>query len=291
MDFSALLQFILAGITLGSIYGIVGIGFSLIFNATGAINFAQGEFVVLGAFLTISFYSFGLPIPVSVALSFLVMTVVAGAIELIVFRGVRYNVLAIIIGTIGVSLILRTIGLLGWGREPLGLPHFFGEHTIKIAGANISYQAVLIIITAAAILIFLEFFLNRTIAGKALRAVVEDREAARASGIMPEKYTLLAVALAGGTGALSGSVVAPLAFLSYSSGGLLGLKGFAAAIIGGLRKPSASLYGGIALGVIEALSAAFLPSGFKDAVALLVLLIVLALKPEGLFASRELRKA
>lgn len=291
MEFSALLQFIFAGITLGSIYGIVGIGFSLIFNATGAINFAQGEFVVLGAFLTISFYSLGLPVLVSVVISFFVMTAIAAAIELTVFRGVKYNVMAIIIGTIGMSLVLRTIALLGWGREPLGLPHFFGEHTVRIAGATITYQAVFIIITAIAILVFLEFILNRTITGKALRAVVEDREAARTSGIMPEKFTLFAVALAGGLGALSGSVVAPLAFLSYGSGGLLGLKGFAAAIIGGLRKPSSSLYGGITLGIIEALAAAFLPSGYKDAVALLVLLLVLAIKPEGIFAPKELRKA
>lgn len=291
MSPEALLQFLFAGLTLGSIYGIVGIGFSLIFNATGAINFAQGEFVVLGAFFTISFQGMDMPLWLAVILSFLLMGIIGVLIEVLFLRPVGSDILALIIVTIGLSLVLRTIALLGWGREPLGLPYFFGGRTLTIFKASISVQSIVIIIAAILSLLFLELFFNRALHGKAMRAIVQDREATRAIGIKPEHYTMMALGLSGALASLAGSTMAPIALLSYFSGGLLALKGFAASIVGGLHKPRAALAGGLFLGVIEAFSSAFLPTGYKDAVALLVLLLVLAFKPEGIFSLGEVRKA
>jgi len=282
------LQFVFAGLTLGSIYGIVGIGFSLIYNATGAINFAQGEFVVIGAFLTITLSHF-VPLGFAIIAAAIGLALVGLIIEFAVVRRLRGDMLSLVIATVGISLAFRATALLVWGREPLGLRHFFGEKPIALFGASLLPQSLFILALAIVCLLGLEWFFAKTIHGKAMRAVVEDEDAARALGIHAERYTAFAFALAGLLASLAGSAVAPIAMLSYNAGGLLGLKGFAAAILGGLRKPRAALVGGLLLGLIEALAAGAFPSGYKDAIALFVLLVVLSVRPQGLFGAREER--
>lgn len=289
MESGIIAQFIAAGITLGLVYGITGIGFSIVYNATGAINFAQGEFVVLGAFTAITLNALGLSVWISALLSAALVGLGAFLIYIFFLRRVAFEPLLLVVATIGLSLVLRTLALYFWGREPLGLKHFLGEGSVKLFSASINYQQILILALALLIFLFLSIFFRYSIAGKAMKAVVEDVEIARTTGINPLFYQALSFALAGALAAVSGSFVAPISMLSYYSGGLLGLKGFAAAIVGGLNKPSNAIIGGIIIGLIESFSVIFIPSGLKDLSSLLFLLIVLALKPEGLFERAEKR--
>jgi branched-chain amino acid transport system permease protein len=286
-----LTQFIAAGLTLGLIYGITGIGFSIVYNATGAINFAQGEFVVLGAFAAITLNALGFSIWLSVFLAAVFVSLGAFLVYLLLLKRVAFQPLLMVVATIGLSLSLKTIALYFWGREPLGLKHFVHEKSITFFGASITYQHLLIFALALFVYTFLTLFFRYTLTGKAMKAVVEEVEIARTTGINPIFYQSVAFAIAGAFAALSGSFMAPISMLSYYSGGLLGLKGFASAVVGGLDKPQNAVFGGVIIGLIEALSVIFIPSGLKDLSALVFLLIILAFKPEGLFVKAEKRWA
>lgn len=291
METEILPQFIIAGLTLGLIYGVTGIGFSIIYNATGAINFAQGEFVVLGAFTAITLSVLGFSIWLSVFLASILVFIGAFLVYFLFLRKVAFQPLLMVVATIGLSLSLKTIALYFWGREPLGLKHFIQEKSIIFLGANITYQHLLIFALAVFAYIFLTIFYRYTLTGKAMKAIVEEVEIARTTGINPIFYQSLAFAIAGAFAALSGSFMAPISMLSYYSGGLLGLKGFASAVVGGLDKPQNAVFGGIIIGLVESLSVIFIPSGLKDLSALIFLLIILAFKPEGLFIRAERRWA
>lgn len=291
MEAAVLLQFIFAGLTLGVIYGITGIGFSIIYNSTGAINFAQGEFLVLGAFITISLDKAGVPLFFSVALSFLILFISFGAVYFLFLKRAARDPILLVVATIGLSLVLKSALLYFWGREPLGLRDFFGGKSVSFYGVSTGFQNIFILVISCLIFLLLLIFFNRSFAGKAMKAVVEEPELARIAGISPVKYQMLSFSLAAGLAAFAGSIVAPVAMLSFGAGSLLGLKGFAAAIAGGLSKPEYAIPGGLIIGIVESLSVMLIPSGLKDVSALIFLLLILALKPEGLFIRGGRRKA
>jgi branched-chain amino acid transport system permease protein len=285
------LQVLLSGVILGAIYGLIGIGFSVFHSATGAINFAQGEFVVLGSFLAISLAGIGLPTPLAILISSIMLALAAGIFFLLFLKKLAEEPVYLVVATVALSLTLRTVALYFWGREPLGLPSIFKKNLLAFKEFSITYDQLLIFATGVFLYFQLLFLFRKTAIGKAIRAIMEDSELAQTSGLNPVTFQSFSFSLAAFLGALSGGILSPVSMLSYFSGGLLGLKGFTAAVIGGLEKPEAAFAGGIVLGIIESLATYFFPSGFKDLIALFILLLVLALKPEGLLVKGVSRKA
>lgn len=284
MSFSSqVLQFILSGLTLGGIYALIGLGFVTTYNVTGILNFAQGEFVMLGALITVALVALKLPIFLAIVLAVLVVALIGALMERLAIYPARHaSLVTVIIITIGVSISIRGLALLIWGTDPYSLPAFSAGSPLSLAGASITPQALWVIGTAVAVVIALFFFFERTYLGKAVRACVVNKLAARLMGISPQLMSLFAVALSAGLGAIAGIVITPITLATYDMGLMLGLKGFVAAVLGGLTSISGAVLGGFLLGVLEALGSGLISSGYKDAIAFLILVLVLFIKPSGL---------
>ena len=283
-----LLQYLISGLTLGTIYGMIALGFTLIHNATGIVNFAQGEFVAFGALITIwASATLGLPIPLAVLMAVAGVTLLGAALERAAIRPARRaSVITLIIITIGASILLRGMAMWLWGPDALPMRHFSSEEPIRIAGASILSQHVWIVAIVLVTMLALWLLGERTQVGKAMRACAVDREAAQLVGIPAPRMVTLSFALSGTLGGLAGAIVCPLAMGQYNMGIMLGLKGFCAAILGGMGNPLGAVLGGLLLGVLESLGAG-LRSGFKDAIAFGIMLIVLLAKPTGLIGRRR----
>lgn len=279
-----LLQLVLVGLTQGSIYALIALGFVTIYNVTGIINFAQGEFAMLGAMFMASLASLGLPVPAAFPLAVGLVMLVGGGIErLAIHPARRASVVTLIIITIGVDIVLRGLALLAWGTDPLPLAPFTAGPPLSIAGAVITRQGLWILGTTAVTLALLYAFFEYTYPGKVLRACAINRVAARLAGIAPERMSLLAFALAAALGAVGGIVIAPLTLVSYDMGLYLGLKAFVAAVMGGLVSAPGAVAGALLLGVLESLAAGVLRAAYKEALAFLVLFLILLVRPQGLF--------
>jgi branched-chain amino acid transport system permease protein len=291
VSFDQFLQYILSGITSGSIYALTALGFTLIYNATDIINFAQGEFVMLGGLTAISLYDAGLPLPAAVLLSTLIIGLVGVVFEQLAIRPLlSASVLSQIIVTIGAALALRTAAMLIWGREALPLPPFTGDDPIRLLGATILPQTLWVLGLTLVIVIVLQVFYRKTLMGKAVRACSVNPTAARLMGVSYARIVMLSFGISAALSAAGGVMITPVSFMVYSAGALIGLKGFAAAILGGLGNPAGAVIGGLAVGVIESLSVGFLSAGYRDAVAFLILLLVLFVRPQGLFGQRSVEK-
>lgn len=291
MTSQQLLQYIFSGITSGSIYALTALGFTLIYNATGIINFAQGELVMLGGLGAIGLYRAGLPLPLACAGAILIVMIVTVVFQEAAIRPLlAKGVLAQVIATVGASLALRTAAMMIWGREALPLPPFSGENPVRVLGASITPQTFWVVGATAIIVVALQLFYRHTLTGKAVRACAVNPLAARLMGISYAGVVLLSFAVSGAISAAAGAMIAPISFMSYSSGALLGLKGFAAATLGGLGNPLAAVFGGLALGILEGLGVGLVSSGYKDAIAFVVLLLVLFVRPQGVFGSRVVDK-
>ncbi len=281
-----LLQYVVSGVTLGSIYGMIALGFTLIYNATGVVNFAQGEFVAYGALIAITCSAAGLPMPLAVLIAVAAVTLLGAVLERAAIRpGRGSSVITLIIITIGASIVLRGIAMWLWGPDALPMRHFSGEKPMTLLGASVLPQHVWIMGIVLVTMTALWLLGEKTQVGKAMRACAMDREAAQLVGIPATRMVMLSFALSGMLGGLAGAIVAPLAMGQYNMGVMLGLKGFAAAILGGIGNPLGAVLGGTLLGVLESLGAG-LKSGFKDAIAFAVMLVVLLAKPTGLLGRR-----
>ncbi|HZJ03186.1 MAG TPA: branched-chain amino acid ABC transporter permease [Thermoleophilia bacterium] len=291
MSFDQFLQYIVSGITNGSIYALTALGFTLIYNATDIINFAQGEFVMLGGLTAVSLHRLGLPLPVAFCGAVLIVMLVGIIFELLAIRPLlKASVLAQIIVTIGASLAFRTFAMIFWGRDSLPLPAFSGETPIKIFGARMTPQSLWVMGLTLVIVVALQLFYRRTLAGKAVRACSVNPEAARLMGISYSRVVLISFAVSAAISAAGGVLITPSSFMGYGSGAMIGLKGFAAAILGGLGSPIGAVLGGLALGVLESLAVGVVSAGYKDAVAFLILLAVLFVRPQGLMGQRPVEK-
>ncbi|MBI3086041.1 MAG: branched-chain amino acid ABC transporter permease [candidate division NC10 bacterium] len=265
-------------------YALIALGFVTIYNVTGIINFAQGEFAMLGAMLMVSLQPLGLPQPVAFLLAVLGVVVVGGGLERIAIHPARRaSPVTLIIITIGADIVLRGIGLLIWGTDPYPLPAFTSGPPLILAGAVLTRQAVWIMGTTAVILALLSFFFARTYLGKAVRACAINRVSARLSGIRPDRMSLLSFALSAGLGAVGGIVIAPMTLVSYDMGLYLGLRGFVAAIMGGMVSAPGAVVGALLLGVLEALGAGIFRAAFKEVIAFVVLFLILFIRPQGIF--------
>ena len=272
-----LAQYLVSGLTQGSIYAIVGLGFTIIYSVTGIINFAQGEFVMLGGMLAYTLLAFlKLPVPLAFVLAILLVAGAGYLLNRLAIRPARHaSVLSLIIVTIGASVFIRGIAGQAWGKDPFPIPAFSGEEAIPIAGAMVLPQSLWIMGTALAITAVLHVFMGYTMLGKALRACAVNRRAAGLVGIDAQTMSIISFSLSGALGAVGGIIIAPVSMTSYDVGLMLGLKGFVAAALGGFTSLIATVVGGIVLGVAEALGAGLISSAYKDAIAIAILFLAL----------------
>jgi len=289
---SQLLQYIITGITIGSVYAMVAIGFNIIYNVTEIINLAQGEFVMLGGLVMVFLHvSLGLPLVVAFAGTVLIVTLVGLLLDRLAIRPIRQpSVLTLIIATIAASIIVKGTAMLVWGKDPFDLPAFSGRTPILIGGASIQPQYLWVIGFLVMTAIGLTLFFNKTIVGKAMSACADNADAARLVGINVQHMVLLSFGLSAAIGAVAGLTMTPIALMEYDRGAMLAVKGFGAAILGGLGSFPGAICGGLILGLIESLGAGLLLSGYKDAYALVVLLAVLFFRPSGILGNLEVTR-
>ncbi len=288
-SFSDFLQFIFMGLQRGSIYALVAMGFNIIYNSTGLINFAQGEFVVLGGLMMVTLtMTLNLSVPFAFIITVLFVMVVGILMERLTINPVKNpSVLRLIIITIAVSIIIKGLAMIFWGKESYYMRHFSSEETISIFGATILPQTFWIIGILVLVVITFILFFNYTMTGKSMRACAINRDAARLTGINDRNMVMLSFALSAGIGAIAGIIITPIIQMDYARGALLGLKGFGAAVVGGLGNSLGAVVAGILLGIIEALGGGYISSHYMDAMALLILLAVLFARPSGIFGSAE----
>ena len=285
------LQFLIGGLTVGAIYALVALGFTIIYNVTGIINFAQGEFVMLGALLLYSFSDrtagLGLPLLLAVPLAIAATTVVGLALERFAIRPSRSaSIVALIIVTIGASLVLRGAAQLRWGKDALPVQAFSGSGVIPIGGAVVSRQSLWVLGATLVVMVLLYLFFNRTLLGRAVLACGLNRYGATLIGIDTRQMSLLSFGLSAALGALGGALISPIS-LANPEMGVIGLKGFSAAVLGGLGSSPGAVLGGLILGVLEAFGTGYVSSAYKDAIAFVVLLVVLLVRPEGILGVRS----
>ncbi|WP_243373973.1 branched-chain amino acid ABC transporter permease [Geotalea sp. SG265] len=289
MQLEQILQYSLSGIATGAIYALIGIGFSIIYNATGIINFAQGEFVMLGGILTFFFLDI-LQFPLWGAI---ILAVTGATLCGLLFERLAIRPLAkatpinLVIVTIGGSILIRGLAMLIWGKDTHSVPSFSGDNPIAIGSATLLPQHLWIMGITLAVICLNKYFFYHTINGKAMRACAYNPRAAGLVGIDVKRMVLLSFVISSAMGSLAGIIIAPLTMTAYDVGVMLGLKGFCAAIIGGMSTGMSVVVGGLLLGVLESLGAGLISSGYKDAIAFIILLLILFIRPQGLFGKAE----
>jgi branched-chain amino acid transport system permease protein len=283
-----LVQFLLTGLTVGAIYALVALGFAIIYNASRVLNFAQGEFVMIGGMATAAFVESGLPLPLAALLAVGGAMLVGLALEKLAVEPARgAPVVTLIIITIGASILLRGLAALVWDKKIHAVPAFSGEAPIRLGGATLLPQTLWVLGATVAAVALLWWFFNRTLTGKAILAVSHNRLAAQLMGISVRRVLLVSFGLSAALGALAGVLIAPISFTSWDVGVMLGLKGFAAAILGGMGSGPGAIVGGLALGLIESLGAGYLSSAYKDVFAFIIILAALIFLPDGLAGRRR----
>jgi branched-chain amino acid transport system permease protein len=283
-----LLQYFISGLTNGAIYALIALGFGIIFNTTTIINFAQGEFVMLGAMCAISIYHLAPSLPLAFLGGVIIVSLVGLAFERLALRPVvAASPLTLIIITVGAGVFLKGVAMLLWGKESYTLPPFSGEAPLHLGTATILPQNLWVLGLTLVLVLALEAFFRLTLMGKAMRACAYNLRAARLVGIAASRMVQLSFALSALLGAGAGILIAPLTLGVYDMGTMLGLKGFAAAIIGGLGSLLGGVLGGLLLGLAESFTSGLISSGYRDAVAFLLLLVVLFLRPRGLLGGRQ----
>ncbi|HEX5511280.1 MAG TPA: branched-chain amino acid ABC transporter permease [Actinomycetales bacterium] len=277
-----LLQLVFSGLAHGAVYGLVALGFVAIFSVREIVNLAQGEYAALAGLSAISAVAAGIPLLAAVLLVVPMVVVVAVVLERLCIAPVKkMTPLVSIILTLGISTALKAVMLLIWGPQGRGLPPFPGKDML-VGGVSIRSQELWILGIAAVVGFAVVWAYEHTLLGKAMRACAEQPIAARLVGISPRTATMIAFGVAGFVGAVAGVIGSPVYFSSWDYGLALGLKGFVAATLGGLISLRVAMVGGLILGVLENLVAGYIDTGYRDAVAFLVLLLVLLVRPQGL---------
>ncbi|MGB6068775.1 MAG: branched-chain amino acid ABC transporter permease [Desulfomonilaceae bacterium] len=352
VSFADILQYVFSGITIGAIYAMVGLGFTMIYNSTSIINFAQGEFVMLGGLLGVTFVGAakhcGLPAHYAIVIGFILAagtTTIVGmlmekiaieptdkltpfhyaGIAVVIFALARIfaelsvgwalavtivltltaylllrhrtvesmrnpSVLQLIIITIALSILVRGIAMFTFGKDSYFMAHFVSERPINIFGATVLPQTLLVVAAIIVVVILVGLFFGFTMTGKAMKACAFNRDIAKLMGINDRSMILLSFAMSAFVGAVAGYFVTPITLMDYDRGPMLALKGFGAAVLGGLGNGYGAVAAGFILGILEALGTGLISSGYKDAISLIILLAVLFYKPSGLFGSAEAAK-
>lgn len=286
------LQFLFSGLTVGAVYALVGLGFNIIYNATSIINLAQGEFVVIGG-LVMWFFTQSVQLPFLPALLLTLLTtgLVALLMERLTIKPLKKtDLLLMIMITVAVSILLRGLLMFKFGKEPYAYAPFTEGEPLQIYGAILQQQTLWIFGITLLCIVLIYLFFSKTLFGKAMRACAVNPTAAQLVGINVERMIMVSFVLSAVMGALAGVAITPLSLMEYDKGPMLAVKGFSAAIMGGLGRGRGSVLGGFLIGVLESMTAGYLHSGLKDAVALIIMLAVLFFRPAGLFGSKELLK-
>jgi branched-chain amino acid transport system permease protein len=291
VDTASILQFVVAGLKNGSIYALVALGFTIVYASTNVINFAQGEFYMLGGMLGVfAFSSVGLPLGLAVPVAVIATACIGALVEILFVRRRKDGEpMPLIIITVGVSMLLASQARHWFGSDELPLPPFTPGASLSVGGAAIEVQTLWIWGLTIAAVVVLTLLYDQTRLGLAMRACMQNREAARLMGIDTAWIVMMSFALAAMLGAIGGVAVTPLTQTRFDIGTGIAIKGFAAAVLGGLGNPLAAVAGGLVLGLVESLSIAALStvaqgsSTYKDVIAIAVLLLVLFLRPQGLF--------
>ncbi|MBB6178721.1 branched-chain amino acid ABC transporter permease [Pseudorhizobium flavum] len=288
---SELLQFLFSGVTVGAVYALVALGFTLIYNASDVVNFAQGEFVMLGGMITWFAYAAGLPLPLAALIAIVATAALGVAINKLAIEPARgAPVVSLIIITIGASIFIQGGAQLIFDKQIHTFPAFSGDEPLRIGGATILPQSLWVIGGALVIFAGLWVFFTRTLLGRAVLATSNNRLAAQLVGINTNFVMTLSFALSAAIGALAGVLATPITLTAYSVGIGFALKGFAGAMLGGMGNPKGALVGGFLIGLIEALTAGYLSSQYKDAAAFIVILLVLFFLPHGLFGRQATQR-
>jgi len=284
-----ILQLLNNGVTMGCIYALIALGFHLIYNATGAINFAQGEQVMLGGVLAVtSLVTFKIPLPFVFLLTILFAGLVGFVYERIAIHPVlKISELMIIMASIAVSIILRNGIFIVWGDEEIHFPHFSRQPPLEILGVSLFPQSLWIISVTIITVVCLGAFFRFTLTGKAIQACANNHTGARLVGISPAKVVAYVFAFGGVLAAIAGVIMSPITFAGGPLGTVFAVKGFTATIMGGISSSIAVVLGGILLGILEFFIASYISSGYRDVIALTILIIILTIKPEGLFIAKK----
>ena len=284
-------QLLLSGMATGSIYALAALGFTLLWQASGTINFAQGEFVMLPAFAMLAFASFGMPLTLSFFLTILLAIAVLGwAFK----RGIvdplfRFGMMQIVVATIGLSIAMRN-GVRLASAEPHRFPSLFADKILNVGGVTVTMGDIGTLAVALALVLATQAFLARTITGRAMQAVAQNTESAAVLGINVPRMIFYTFAINAILACAAAMLVTPVYLAKFDMGESLGTKAFFAAVIGGFNNSRGALLGGLIVGVGENLAAAYVSSAYKDAVALALFMVVILFKPQGLLGRKEERK-
>ncbi|MFN0299246.1 MAG: branched-chain amino acid ABC transporter permease [Burkholderiales bacterium] len=286
-DLTHLLQVLISGVGVGCIYGLIGIGFCVIYNASGIVNFAQGAFVMLGGVITqVLLARAGMPLVLAAIVAIAAVAAMGVVIERLVVRPLwnrNATMFVMILATLAVQIVIERATLIAVGDQPRTLPNFTEAPPFKIAGVAISTQLLWIAGTSLALVGLLAAFFARTRTGKAMRACAINREAAALQGIPVSRMLAYSFALSAGLGAIAGILITPTQYTAFNVGVPFAISGFIAAIVGGFGNALGAFVGGIMLGVAQALAIVVFGAGFKNVAALSILLVFLLVRPSGLF--------
>ena len=284
---STWLQYIVTGITMGSIYALIGLGYVTIYRTSHVVNMAQGSFVMLGSFLGYSLLKeVGLPYWASIIISIVaVMVISVGMYLLVLKRIMKSSLVNMILATVGLGLLFESLILLKWGGYSKATPTFTGDKLLRIGGIHVAEQSLWVVGLMVVIFVALYFLGSRTRVGKQMTATATNPNAARMSGISTQRMIILAFAISSAIGAIGGLAINSVIPLTYSSGAIWGLTGFVAAILGGWGSSGGAVIGGLALGIIQSIFAGVLPAGWQDGIAFLILILILYFRPQGILGT------
>lgn len=282
---------LLSGVSTGAVYALVALGFNVIFKSTGAINFAQGEWVMMGGMVAAAIYAAQAPLTLAILCAIVAVVIVALLSERLVVRQLPVQTpLTVTLVMIAVAICSKSLVMLVLGKNPMSIPSFSGDAPMVLGTMRLHPQTLWIVFACAVVMIAAHWFFERTVLGRAMRAVAAQPDAAALCGIEPKMAMALSFGLAAAFGAIAGIVITPMTLTSFDHGTVLGFKGFSAAMLGGLGSLHGALAGGLLLGLLEALSGGYLSSHFKDAVAFVALLATLFFRPSGLFGHHAVER-
>jgi branched-chain amino acid transport system permease protein len=287
MNLANVLQLFASGVTIGAVYALVALGFVTIYRCSGIVNFAQGEFVMLGGLLTAYLLkTTALPYPVAAVIAVLAIGLIGVlTYQLIIVPLGKAIIISLVMATLGVSMLLQNSALICWGAYPLYLPSFSGDVPVRFGQVAIMSQSLWVLFMTAVVLVVLYLLGQRTLFGKSMTATATDPLAASLVGISTGSMIRWSFAISALVGAIAGIFVGPIVPMNFGVGAMFGLKGFVAAAVGGWGKSAGAVLGALVLGIIEAFSAGFLPAGYKDAIAFVVLLLILYYRPSGILGA------
>ncbi|MDR7857499.1 branched-chain amino acid ABC transporter permease [Tissierella sp.] len=289
-----MLQYILNGLPIGAIYALVALSYSFIYAASGVLNWAQGDMVMLGAYVGFTVYQvMNLGFTPALLISMVVVAIAGVLVQQLILKPLRKRNspgVNVIIGTLGASIILRNIALMIWGPDAQLFPSPVSTKPIASGIMSMTPQDILIVVVSIIIMVVFQYLLKHTKEGKASRAVTQDRYAAVLMGINTERSDGVAFATSAALGAAAGILIAPIFFVTFNMGAGIGLKGFVSAVVGGLGSVPGAITGGFFIGIIESVAGGRISSGYRDAITFAILILVLWLRPSGLFLKKKKQK-